>query len=296
MVVVLKDWSERFGQHHTANGVIKEIEALGHGFRGMTTRAYNQPPIRGLSTTGGVEFYVEDRVVGNAAQLESVCNQLIKRSTKHREIARAYQTLNTHSLQVAILPDIDRDKFYGVNLKNYFDALQTMYSNDNVNFAYIMQDLAWVVLEADFPFRASLNNLDNVYVKSTNGSMVPLAAISTVKMNNAAQVVQRFNGYLASKITVNPATGYSMVDAMNIINSEVANLPKGYAYDWFGTSFAAQQSQQTSVLAFTFSILMIYLVLAALYEMWRLPIVILLGVPSALFGAAIILLLSGTLG
>ena len=123
--------------------------------------------------------------------------------------------------------------------------------------------------------------------------MVPLAAISNTKMNTAAQVVQRYNGYLASKITVNPASGYSMGDVMDIIRQESSELPKGYNYDWFGTSYQQQQSQQTSITAFIFSLLMIYLVLAALYEMWTLPLVVLIGVPSALFGAAVILLISG---
>ena len=293
MVVILKDWTQRGGNHGSANSIIKQIESLGHNYRGMTTRAYNQPPIRGLSTTGGVEFYVEDRVVGDPKKLENICNQFIARLLKHHEISKAYQTLNTSSLQIAITPDIDRAKYYKVDLRNYFDALQTMYSNDNVNFAYFMQDLIWVVIEADFPFRASINNLDNIYVKSNNGSMVPLAAISNTKMNTAAQVVQRYNGYLASKITVNPASGYSMGDVMDIIRQESSELPKGYNYDWFGTSYQQQQSQQTSITAFIFSLLMIYLVLAALYEMWTLPLVVLIGVPSALFGAAVILLISG---
>lgn len=291
--VILKDWTERSGVHQTANSVIHQIETLSRRFHGMTARAYNQPPIRGLSTTGGVEFYVEDRVVGDPAKLEEICNQLIKRLQSHREIADAYQTLNTHSLQIKVEPDIDRAKYYGVNLQNYYNALQATYTNTPVNFAYIMQDQSWVYLQADAPYRMSINNLDNVYVKSSNNSMVPLAAISTVTSGTAAKVIQHFNGYLASRIIVKPASKYSMGDAMNVITEEAAKLPKGYYYDWFGTSFQQQQSQSNSILAFAFSLAMIYLVLAALYEMWRLPIVVLLGVPAALFGAAIILLLSG---
>ncbi len=293
LIVILKDWSERRGNHHSANSIIKEIETLSRSFHGMTSHAYNQPPIRGLSTTGGVEFYVEDRVVGNPEKLEAICNQLIKRLRTHHEIADAYQTLNTHSLQITIQPDVDRAKYYGVNLQNYYNVLQATYTNTPVNFAYIMQDQSWVYLQADAPYRASINNLDNVYVKSANNSMVPLAAISQVTTGTAAKVIQHFNGYLASRIIVKPAAKYSMGDVMNIISAEAASLPKGYYYDWYGTSYQQQQSQSNSLWAFVFSLTMIYLVLAALYEKWRLPLVVLVGVPAALFGAAIILLLSG---
>jgi multidrug efflux pump subunit AcrB len=98
---------------------------------------------------------------------------------------------------------------------------------------------------------------------------------------------------MASKLIVFPAPGFSMGDVMRVIDSEMVNLPKGYDYDWYGTSYQQRQSQTTSGTAFLFSIIMIYLVLAALYEMWRLPLVVMLGIPCALFGSAIILLLSG---
>jgi multidrug efflux pump subunit AcrB len=203
MSVILKDWTERGGVQQTANSVIHQIETLSRRFHGMTARAYNQPPIRGLSTTGGVEFYVEDRVVGDPAKLEEICNQLIKRLQSHREIADAYQTLNTHSLQITVEPDIDRAKYYGVNLQNYYNALQATYTNTPVNFAYIMQDQSWVYLQADAPYRMSISNLDNVYVKSSNNSMVPLAAISTVTSGTAAKVIQHFNGYLDRGLLLN---------------------------------------------------------------------------------------------
>ena len=107
-----------------------------------------------------------------------------------------------------------------------------------------------------------------------------------------AQVIQRFNNYIASKITVNPAKGYTMGDVMQIIDQEITTIPKGYNYEWFGTSYQLKQSQQTSILAFSLAFIMIYLVLAALFEKWRLPLVILMGVPYALFGAILILKIS----
>jgi multidrug efflux pump subunit AcrB len=217
----------------------------------------------------------------------------MKRFKTHKEVALSFQTLDTNVAEISILPDIDRAKMYGVNLNGLYNAIQTIYSNNNVNYAYIMQDLVWVIMQADYRFRATIGNLDNVFVHSSNGTMVPINSLVNVTNGRDAQVIQRFNDYIASKIVVNPAPGYSAGDVMNVIQQEIATLPKGYDYDWYGTSYMQRQSQSTSGVAFIFSIIMIYLVLAALYEMWSLPFVVLLGIPCALFGSAVILLLSG---
>lgn len=295
LIINLKNWSERNSQQSSADEIISSLDKLALQYPGMIVNAYNQPPIRGLSTTGGVEFFIEDRSLGDANKLEDVANQFIKQLAKYKAVKAATQSLNTHTLQVSILPNIEQASYYGVDLKNYYSALQTMYSNNNVNFAYMMQGLIWVVLEADFPFRASINNLNNVFVNSLkNDTMVPLATLSSIKYGLAASVIQHFNGYLASKVTIRVRNGYSMGDAMDVVRLEAHNLPKGYNFEWSGTSYQAEQSQKTSLLAFGFSFVMIYLVLAALYEMWRLPLVVLIGVPAALFGAAVILFLSGS--
>lgn len=287
--ISLKEWSERSGKHSSADSVIKEINKFNRQIPGLAIKAYNQPPIRGLSTTGGVEFYLENRVGGNAHDLQEVGDKLIARLKKHHEVGNAYQTLNTNTLQISLLPDIDMTKFYKVSLNDLYSTLQTMYSNNNVNFAYLMQGLIWVILEADYRYRATLEGLKNVYLKNANGQMVPVGSLLKIDYSNNAQVIQRFNSYIASRITVIPAKGHTMGDVMQVLRNEVSQLPKGYGYEWFGTSYQLKQSQSTSLTAFIMAFVMIYLVLAALYEMWRLPLIILMGVPFALFGAILVL-------
>jgi multidrug efflux pump subunit AcrB len=159
-----------------------------------------------------------------------------------------------------------------------------------------MQDLVWVIMQADYRFRATIGNLDNVFIHSDkNDKMIPINSLVTVKNDRDAQIIQRFQDYIASKIIANPAPGYSAGDVMKVIDQEISTLPKGYDYDWFGTSYMQRQSQSTSANAFVFSLIMIYLVLAALYEMWSLPWMVLLGIPCALFGSALILILSGNI-
>jgi multidrug efflux pump len=290
--ISLKEWSERHGKNSSADSIIKQVNKLNRGLTGVTVRAFNQPPMRGLSTTGGVEFYLEDRVVGNPHMLQNVADDLINRLKKHKEVANSYQTLDTNVLQISLLPNIATAKFYGVNLQNVYNAMQTMYSNNNINYVYIMQDLAWIIMEADYPFRATIDGLRNIYITNTRGNQVPIGSLIKVRESRNAPVVQRFNNFIATKIVVTPASGYTMGDVMQVISSELATIPKGYDYDWFGTSYQLKQSQKTSFTAFMAAFIMIYLVLAALFEMWRLPLVVLMGVPFALFGAAMILIIS----
>ncbi|HLX54481.1 MAG TPA: efflux RND transporter permease subunit, partial [Aquella sp.] len=241
-----------------------------------------------------VEFYVEDRVVGDPHKLQKLCADLINRLMKHKEVVAAFQTLDTNVLQTAVLPDIDRAKYYGVNLQQLYNSVESIYGNNNVNYAYIMQDLVWVILEGDYSFRKSIDQLRNIYLQSTNSKdLVPVSGVVKVSNTRDAQVIQRFNNYIASKVVAVPAPGHSAGEVMNIIEDEMTQFPKGYDYDWFGTSYQQKQSQKTSSIAFAFSLVMIYLVLAALYELWSLPLVVIMGVPFALFGAGVILLLSG---
>lgn len=292
--VVLKDWDKRTKKNGQADDIIAEINKVGAGITGMTLRAFNQPPIRGLSTTGGVDFYLEDRVGGDPHKLQGIAADFMKRLESHHQVYKAIQTLDTNVLEMSILPDVDRATYYGVDLNALYNAIQSIYSNNNVNYAYIMQDLVWVMLEADYPFRSNLKGLSNVFVHSDKtNKMIPVNSVVNVTTNRDAQVIQRFNDYVATKITVFPAPGVSAGDIMNIIEAELPNLPKGYNYEWYGTSYMQKVAQTTSSNAFIFSLIMIYLVLSALYEMWRLPWVVILGIPCALFGAAVILLLSG---
>lgn len=299
MFIALKDWKVRHYKGGDANSVIDKILSFQKLFDGAVIRAFNQPTIRGLSTTGGVEFYVEDRVVGDIHKLQDNADVLIKRLMTHKEVGLAYQTLDTNLNQVSMVPNIAMAKFYGVNLNALYNALQTVYSDNNVNYAYIMQDLVWVILQADAPFRDTIDSMRNVYIRGlyagpdkTEG-LIPLGSVVNVTYDRGPQVLQRFNGYMASKIVANPAPGYSFGDVMKVIEQEVGSLSKTYNHDWFGTSYQMTLSQKTSAVAFVFSFIMIYLVLAALFEMWRLPLVVIMGIPFALFGAALILLLSG---
>ncbi len=291
--VMLNNWSDRTSPKQSVDALVAAVNKLNSKYKDVKIKAYNQPPIRGLSTTGGVEFYLEDRANGDSSKLQSVANQLNTALMKHPEVKLSYSLLNTNVEQIVVDLDVDRAKYYDVAVANTYNTLQAVYSTSNVNFAYLMQGLVWVIMQADYPFRNDLNRLSNIYVKNNNNIMVPIENVVKVRSVSEADIIERFNDYLATKITVMPNNGYTSGDVMKIIQQEMTKLPNGYGYDWFGTSFQQVQSQLTTVLVLSFSIIMIYLLLCALYEMWRLPLVVLMGVPFALFGAGVMLLIRG---
>lgn len=293
LIVRLKTWDKRMKPHQDVDSLIAYTNGLNGKYKNATIRAFNRPPIPGLSTTGGVEFYLEARSNGDINELAKTADLLDKLLSKHKEIEKAYHILDTNVEQVSVIPDVDKVKFYKANVLDVYNTLQSVYSNYNVNFAYLMQGLIWVILQADANFRMGINNISNVYVKSTKGNLIPVNSLVKISYFKSPQVIERFNDYVATKEIVSPKKGYSSGDIMKIIETEMQNLPIGYNYDWFGVSYQQKMAQHNSIQAFIFSLLMIYLVLCALYEMWRLPLVVLLGIPFALFGSGLMLLLRG---
>jgi multidrug efflux pump len=291
LVVRLKNWKDRKLKSDEVDSVIKYTNSLNTQYKNVKINAFNQPPIRGLSTTSNVEFYLEGKVQNDLKAFAAMADDVDKKLMQHKEVKKAYHLLDIDIDQILIEPDVDRAKFYKVDINNIYSTLQAVYSNRNINFAYIMQGLVWVVLQADYRFRVGVNNIANIYVKNRDGVLIPVNSLVKVKYFKSPQIVERFNGYLATKEIVEPNPGYTSGDIIKVIAYEMQHIPKGYGFDWFGISYQQQQSQKTSTLAFIFSFLMIYLVLCALYEMWRLPWVVVLGMPFALCGSGIMLLL-----
>ena len=291
LVIRLKNWKDRKVKSGEVDNIILETNKLNAKYKNVKINAFNQPPIRGLSTTSNVEFYLEGKIQSDLKAFAAMANGVDKKLMQHKEVKKAYHLLDMDVDQILIEPDVDKAKFYKVNINDIYSTLQAVYSNRNINFAYIMQGLVWVILQADYKFRIGINNIANIYVKNRDGILVPVNSLVKINYFKSPQVVERFNSYLATKEIVEPNPGYTSGDIINVISSEMQHIPKGYGFDWFGISYQQQQSQKTSTFAFVFSFLMIYLVLCALYEMWRLPLVVVLGMPFALCGSGIMLLL-----
>ena len=188
--------------------------------------------------------------------------------------------------------DARKTYLYGVTYADVFNALQASFGNYYVNFFTKWNDLYWVILQGEYRFRNAPERIDTIYVKSKKGTMIPIGSLASVAYKTGPEVVTRLNDYLASQIVVNPNAqkGYTQGDIMNAIRDAAPKvLGEKYSIQWFGPSYQENIAGFQSILAITFGLIMVFLILCALYELWSLPFVVILALPCALFGATLTL-------
>jgi hydrophobe/amphiphile efflux-1 (HAE1) family protein len=287
----LVNWDQRKAE---VNQLLTAANAYGASLKDANLIAYNQPAIDGISNTNGVEMYLQDKVNGNYYLLDAYAQKITAALNRSPLVAKSYYTFNPYTQAFKIIVDIERAKFYGLAIMDIYNTLEAIYGPDLVNYFYRMGDLFWVTLQGDYAYRRSPEQLSNILVKNESGFMVPVNSLVKTKMITAPDVIERFNDYLATKIVVEPQNGATITQIMQLMQQvTVKIIPREYSYTWYGVSYQQDSGGTTSAFAFAFGLIMIFLVLAGQFEMWRLPLVVIMGVPFALFGAGIILWLRG---
>jgi hydrophobe/amphiphile efflux-1 (HAE1) family protein len=294
MFATLQPWDERSRAQHVERQIMK-LMMQGSSLKEALVLAFNPPPISGLGITGGFEFYLQNRGVGDAKELEASARQFIAAAAKRPELTGLSTTFSASVPQLYV--DVDRDKAeaYGVSVSDIFATMQstfgTLYVNDFNKFGRTYR----VQLQAEASYRTRPQDIGHVYVRSNKtGGMVPLQTLLNVQYVTGAEQVDRFNVFPAVKIMGNAAPGYSSGQAIQAMEA-VANdaLSGDYSYAWSGTSYQERRSGGTSMVAFAFGLIMVFLILSAQYERWSLPISVLLAVPFGLFGALVTVWLRG---
>ncbi|WP_434632082.1 efflux RND transporter permease subunit [Chromobacterium sp. CV08] len=285
--ITLKPWDERKSPELSSMAVVKDI--FGKGMMGVSDGiilAFNPPPISGMSNTGGFEAYVQDRAGRSPAELGDIAKKLVAAAAKHPELKGVQTTFSASVPQVFVKLDRDKAKALGVPVNSVFDTMQStfgaLYVNDFNKFGRTFR----VQLQSEAPFRTKVDDLRNVYVRSQAGQMIPLTALVTIQQTTGPETLERFNVFPAAKIVGGPAPGYSSGQALAALE-EVAKetLPEGYSLAWTGSAFQEKSTSGSSALVFGFAMIMVFLILAAQYERWSLPISVLMAVPFAVFGA-----------
>jgi len=293
MSVILKPYDERPGQHHSVNDAIAAVKKIDNENKNVVSLAYNQPPIRGMSPTGGVTFYLQARQPNDPKTIYRDSVKLIAYLESHYPAvlsAQQFYDINTPELYVDI--DAQKTYLYGVKYSDVFYALQASYGNYYINYFTMWNDLYWVILQGQYRFRNAPERLETIYVKAKDGTMIPLGSLVDLKYQTGPEVVTRINDFLASQIVVNPnqAGGYTEGEVMNAIRAAVPIvLGNKYAISWFGPAYQEALAGNQSVIACSLGILMVFLILCGLYELWLLPTVVILLLPCALFGAMLTL-------
>lgn len=291
--IILQDYDKRPDKDGTVDEMIAVTDKVTHANKNITAFAFNQPPIRGMSTTGGVTFYLQANQPVTVEQIYKDSVDLTKYLEKnYPSVSLAAQFYNVSTPEMDIKVDASKAYLYGLTYAQVFNTLQAVFGTFYVNYFTKWEDLWWVILQADYKFRKTPDLLNTVYLKNNHESIVPAGSVATISYRNSAEVVTRLNDFLASQIVANPAPGYTSGDVMNAVTDAVPKLlGKAYTVSWFGPSYQQAIAGNTSTIAFSLGLIMVFLILAALYELWTLPLAILMALPFALLGAAITLLI-----
>ncbi len=291
MFINLQPWDTRA---EAAENLAKQLMGKGMMLADGMGLVFNPPPIRGLGTAGGFEVYVQNRVDADPRRLDEVVKSFMDALRQKKQLTGINSFYRPTIPQLFVEVDEPKVMSLGIPLTDVYDALQStmgaLYVNDfnKAGRTYRVQ------LQAEQQFRSRPEDLGKVYVRSGTGSMIPLSAVIKVKPIVGPEQVERFNGFLAAKVMGSGAPGVSSGDAIRLVEeTAAATLPEGYTIAWTGQAYQEKRTGSSSVIAFVFAIVMVFLILAAQFEKWSLPLAVIMAVPFALFGALIAVLVRG---
>ena len=287
-IPILKPWDERTTEETSVEGLIKTTWLTMRGHPEVIAMPFNAPPIQGLSTTGGFRFVLEDYEGGSLEELNAVAQRLIEKAKSREELGNLTTSYKVNYPQ--LYADIDRvkAKTMGISLTSIFNALQaelgSVYVNDFNKFGRVYR----VFLQADKQFRTDKSDIGALYVKNADGGMVPLSSLVKVNDLRGVQTISHYNIFRSVEIDGSPAAGYSSGQAMKAMEEVAAKvLPAGYGYEWTGTAYQEIKSSGMAPYIFALAIVFVFLFLAAQYESWSMPFMVILSVPLAILGALI---------
>jgi HAE1 family hydrophobic/amphiphilic exporter-1 len=243
------------------------------------------PAIRGLGSAGGFQMMLEDRGSLGLAQLQQAVWEVIRAAEAQAGVQRLATTFSARSPQLYL--DIDRVKAesLGVPLISVFDTLQAYLGSSFVNLFNKFNQVFQVYLQADAPYRLETDDIKGLYVRNAQGEMVPLGTMVQVRRTLGSELVTRYNLYPAAAVFGAAAPGFSSGQALKVMEQVAAHaLPQGMAFDWTATALQERQVGLQAYFIYLLSIVLVYLVLAALYESWTSPAAVIVTVPLALVG------------
>jgi multidrug efflux pump len=293
MFIKLKDFKERYSSKkrastENAEAVMREVAAGSRAIDSGLTLPILPPAIPGIGTTGGFEFWIQDRLAGEPARLYELTQQFLAKARQRPELTGLNTTFRASSQQLKAEVDRSKTVLLGVPIADVYSAVQAQFGSIQVS-QFNQYSRVWnVIIQSDAPYRRSPEDITRLYTKSTNGQMVPLSAVVTTKYVTGPDLVPHFNGFPAAQVTGGAAPGYSSGSALKAME-EVARevLPDGYGFAWSGMAFEEKQSGGTSAAAFAFGLIIVFLVLAAQFESWVLPGAVMTAVPFGILGALI---------
>ena len=290
MFAIYKDWEER-GDALGQPQILQSLKAKFDAIEEARVVAVTPPPIAGLGQLGGLQMMIEDREGRGIKMLQPVMGELLRAAQAQSGLGFSATTFSALSPQLFL--DIDRTKAQslGVSMDSVFGALQSYLGSSYVNLFTKFDQSFQVYVQADAPYRRGIEDIQNLYVRNSQKSMVPLGTLLSVNRSVGSELVSRYNLYPAAPLFGAPAPGKSGGDAMTLMEQMASDvLPQGMKFDWTAVAYQQKLVGNTAYLVYALSILLVYLVLAAQYESWISPLGVILVVPMALVGVILALI------
>lgn len=286
LIVRLKDWDERKGDENSKDAVMAEVMARTADIKNAQVFVFSPPMIMGYGMTNGLEIYVQDQKGGDISTLYSHTKEFIAALNKRPEIQSAATTFDTRFPQYLVEVDAARCKRAGISPSDVLDVLSCYVGGNYASNINRFSKIYRVMVQAKPEYRLNKESLDNMYVRSSSGSMAPVGQFVTLSKTYGPEILSRFNLFSTISVNATPAQGYSSGDAIEAVR-EVAKktLPAGYGYEFGGTSREEASSGTSFVVIFVICVLFIYIILCSLYESLFVPLAVMLSIPFGLMGS-----------
>ena len=292
---ILKPWDQR-PPEQSASRIVAGVRGKLLQIPEAIALSFDPPSIPGIGTTGGFEFEVEDLTGRGSLALNEATQALIAEAGKQPELSalQLFTTFSTSTPQFNYDLDRTKAKLLGLNLPDVFNTLQIYLGSLYINDFNLFGRTFRVTVQADKGARATSTDLSRLYVRNATGGMVPLSTLGTLKPIVGPETVPHYNNYASALINGGPAPGYSTGQAVAAMErAAAAALPRDFTFEWTGITFQEIRAGSIATIVFTLAIVFVFLILAAQYESWSMPFMVLFAVPLALFGAVLALWIRG---
>ena len=284
--VMLQPEEQRHGAQLSAGRIVGDLNARFAGIQEAFVAIFPPPAVQGLGAVGGFKLYVEDRAALGFEELYGQVQAALAQGRGAPELAGLFSSFQVSVPQIDAHVDRERAKTYGVAITDVFDTLQvylgSLYANDFNRFGRTYQ----VNVQAESAFRLQPEQIQRLKTRSAGGAMVPLGSLVRVERGYGPDQVMHYNGFPAAEINGGPSPGFSSGQAQEAIAGVLAStLPRGMAFEWTELAYQEIVAGNTMMFVFPLCVLLVYVVLAAQYESWSLPLSVILIVPMTLFSA-----------
>ncbi len=285
VIVQLKPWEERT---ITAADVRQQIQKILDARTDGLGQALFPASIPGLGRSGGLDFYLQSREIADPLIVQITAEEFVQRLLKDPAVSSARAMMQADAPQLYVNVDETKALAMGIPLSDLYNSIAYFLGGKYVNDFTRNGKLYRVYIQADAPYRQSIESFSGLYVRSDSGQMVPVSTLATVRRMSGPESLKRINGFVGSNINIQAAHGYSTGHLISLVeDTAAATLPTGFHVEWTGQAFQEKRISTSSTIAFGFGMIIVFLILAAQFERWSLPLAVVMAVPYSVLGALI---------